>query len=79
VGTGSVRHLVLPVVTLALPFVAYIARLARGSLLEVLQAPYLRSHGPKGSRAARCLQRHALKPTILPVVSFSRACGRARC
>ena len=51
---GSVRHLVLPVVTLALPFVAYIARLTRGSLLEVLQAPYLRPHGPKDLRAARC-------------------------
>ena len=45
---GSVRHLVLPVVTLALPFVAYIARLARGSLLEVLQAPYLRAARAKG-------------------------------
>ncbi|MGI9246485.1 MAG: ABC transporter permease, partial [Steroidobacteraceae bacterium] len=40
---GSLRHLVLPVCTLALPFVAYIARLTRGSLLEVLQAPYIRT------------------------------------
>ena len=67
---GSVRHLVLPVVTLALPFVAYIARLARGSLLEVLQAPYLRAARAKGLSSGALLRRHALKPTILPVVSF---------
>jgi oligopeptide transport system permease protein len=67
---GSVRHLVLPVVTLALPFVAYIARLARGSLLEVLQAPYLRAARAKGLARAALLRRHALKPTLLPVVSF---------
>ena len=67
---GSVRHVVLPVVTLALPFVAYIARLARGSLLEVLQAPYLRSARAKGLSRGALLRRHALKPTLLPVVSF---------
>ena len=67
---GSVRHLVLPVVTLALPFVAYIARLARGSLLEVLQAPNLRAARAKGLARGALLRRHALKPTILPVVSF---------
>jgi oligopeptide transport system permease protein len=67
---GSVRHLILPVVTLALPFVAYIARLARGSLLEVLQAPYLRAARAKGLARGALLRRHALKPTILPVVSF---------
>ena len=50
---GSVRHMVLPVITLALPFVAYIARLTRGSLLEVLQAPYLRAARAKGL-ASRC-------------------------
>jgi oligopeptide transport system permease protein len=67
---GSARHLVLPVVTLALPFVAYIARLARGSLLEVLQAPYLRAARAKGLARGALLRRHALKPTLLPVISF---------
>ncbi len=67
---GSLRHLVLPVVTLALPFVAYIARLARGSLLEVLQAPYMRAARAKGLSRGVLLRRHALKPTLLPVVSF---------
>jgi oligopeptide transport system permease protein len=66
----SLRHLLLPVVTLALPFVAYIARLTRGSLLEVLQAPYLRAARAKGLSRGALLRRHALKPTLMPVVSF---------
>ena len=67
---GSARHFVLPVVTLALPFVAYIARLTRGSLLEVLQAPYIRTARAKGLARGTLLRRHALKPTLLPVVSY---------
>jgi len=68
--SGSVRHMVLPVVTLALPFIAYVARLTRGSLLEVLQSPFIRTARAKGLGSAAILRRHALKPTILPVVSF---------
>lgn len=67
---GSLRHMVLPVATLALPFIAYVARLTRGSLLEVLQAPYIRTARAKGLGAAAILRRHALKPTLMPVVSF---------
>jgi oligopeptide transport system permease protein len=67
---GSLRHAVLPVVTLALPFVAYVARLTRGSLLEVLQSPHIRTARAKGLSERRILWHHALKPTILPVVSF---------
>jgi oligopeptide transport system permease protein len=67
---ADVRFLVMPVVTLALPFVAYIARLTRGSLLEVLQAPYMRAARAKGLAPAVLLRRHALKPTLMPVISF---------
>jgi oligopeptide transport system permease protein len=67
---GDARYLVLPVVTLAAPFVAYIARLARGSLLEVLEAPYMRAARAKGLSRGALMRRHALKPTLLPVVSF---------
>ena len=67
---GSARHMVLPVVTLALPYVAYLARLTRGSLLEVLQAPYIRTARAKGLAPSVILRRHALRPTLLPVVSF---------
>jgi oligopeptide transport system permease protein len=67
---GSASHMVLPVVTLALPYVAYLARLTRGSLLEVLQAPYIRTARAKGLAPGVILRRHALRPTLLPVVSF---------
>jgi len=67
---GSLRHLVLPVITLALPLIAYLARLTRGSLLEVLQSPYIRTARAKGLEPGVILRRHALKPTLLPVVSF---------
>jgi oligopeptide transport system permease protein len=68
--SGELRYAVLPVITLALPFVAYIARLTRGSLLEVLQSPHIRTARAKGLPESRILWRHAFKPTILPVVSF---------
>jgi oligopeptide transport system permease protein len=67
---GNLRYVVLPAITLALPFVAYIARLTRGSLLEVLQSPYIRTARAKGISSRAVLRRHALKPTLLPVVSF---------
>src|SRR5512137_2860037 len=67
---GSAKHLVLPVVTLALPLVAYLARLTRGSVLEVLQSPFIRTARAKGLDPGVILRRHALKPTLLPVVSF---------
>jgi oligopeptide transport system permease protein len=67
---SDARSLVLPVATLAAPFVAYVARLTRGSLLEVLQAPYIRAARAKGLSRGALMRRHALKPTLLPVVSF---------
>jgi oligopeptide transport system permease protein len=67
---GSLRHVVLPVITLGLPFVAYIARLTRGSLLEVLQSPHIRTARAKGLSRGVILRRHAMRPTLLPVLSF---------
>ena len=67
---GSLRHLVLPAVTLALPFVAYLARLMRGSLLEVLQSPFILTARAKGIGRRAVVRRHALQPALMPVVSF---------
>lgn len=67
---GAPRYLVLPVVTLALPVAAYLARLTRASLLEVLRAPYVRSARARGLGRVRVLWRHALPPALLPVVSY---------
>jgi oligopeptide transport system permease protein len=64
------RYLILPVVTLALPLIAYIARLIRGSLLEVLQSDYIRAARARGLGTRRIIWRHALPPALLPVVSY---------
>jgi len=67
---GAPRYLVLPVITLALPVMAYIARITRGSLLDVLRANYVRTARARGLGEARVIWRHALKPAMLPVVSY---------
>jgi len=67
---GAPRYLVLPVATLALPVAAYVARLTRASLLEVLGAHYVRSARARGLGASRVLWRHALRPALMPVVSY---------
>ena len=66
----SWQRMVLPVVTLALPVIAYIARLMRGSMIEVLHSNYIRTARAKGLPASMVIRRHALKPAILPVISY---------
>ena len=67
---GAASYLVLPVLTLALPIVAYVARITRGSLLEVLRTNYVRTARARGLGEMRVLWRHALRPALLPVVSY---------
>lgn len=69
-GWGGWSHLVLPAITLALPYVAYIARLMRGSLLEVLQQDFVRTARAKGVSEHRVIYRHAMRVAILPVATF---------
>jgi oligopeptide transport system permease protein len=66
----SVQRMVLPVITLALPAIAYIARLTRGSMIEVLHSNYIRTARAKGLPEHLVVRRHALKPALLPVISF---------
>ena len=66
----SVQRMILPVVTLALPVIAYIARLTRGSMIEVLHSNYIRTARAKGLPGHLVIRRHALKPALLPVISF---------
>jgi len=66
----SIQRMVLPVVTLALPVIAYIARLTRGSMIEVLHSNYIRTARAKGLPGYLVIRRHALKPALLPVISF---------
>ena len=67
---GDVRFLVLPVITLALPVTAYVARLTRDSMREVLRANFIRTARAKGLTTRVVLWRHALRPSLMPVVSY---------
>ncbi len=69
-GGGALRNLVLPVVALSLPYIAYVARILRASLSDVLHAPYIRTARAKGLPWRTVILRHALKPALLPLVSF---------
>jgi oligopeptide transport system permease protein len=68
---GGVKHLILPVITLSALYMAYIARLTRSGMLEVLRSNYIRTARAKGLSEFQILTRHALRGGLLPVVSFS--------
>jgi len=67
---GVVSFLVLPVITLALPVTAYVSRLMRNSVQEILRTNYIRSARAKGLPARTVFLRHALRPALMPVVSY---------
>lgn len=67
---GTVRDMVLPTVALALPTLAYVARLMRGSVLEVLRLPHVRTARAKGLSPLAVLWRHVLPPAFMPVLSY---------
>jgi len=69
-GDMTVRHLILPVITLALPQIAVIARLMRASMIEVLRSNYVRTARAKGLSETSVLLRHVLRAAILPLVSY---------
>ncbi len=69
-GDGSISFLILPVIVLAWPHIARISRLMRGALIEVLNSNYIRTARSKGLAPTAILWRHALKPALMPVVSY---------
>lgn len=69
-GWGSPQQLVLPVICLAAPYAAYIARLTRTGMLDVLSQDYIRTAQAKGLAPSRVVIHHALKGAVMPVVSF---------
>jgi oligopeptide transport system permease protein len=68
---GGIMSLVLPVVTLAMIYAAYIARLTRAGMLEVMRSDYIRTARAKGLPEWKVLLKHALRGGIVPVVSFT--------
>ncbi len=67
---GNWHYLVLPISVLAWPHAARISRLMRGSMLEVLSSNYVRTARSKGLGERLVLARHAIKPALIPVVSY---------
>ncbi len=68
---GEPKHLILPALTLSGVYIAYIARLTRSGMLEVLRADYIRTARAKGLAESAVVLRHALRGGIIPVVSFT--------
>lgn len=67
-GRGS--RLVLPVIALALPQIAYVTRLIRASMIDVLQSDFVRTARAHGLSGVSVIRYHALKPALLPLVSY---------
>jgi len=67
---GSFKHVVLPAITLGTVYAAYIARLTRGGVLEVVRADYIRTARAKGLKEMLVIWRHLLKGGLLPVVTY---------
>lgn len=69
-GWGEARHVVLPAVTLGTVYAAYVARLTRSGMLEVIRQDFVRTALAKGLPERTVVLRHVLRGGILPVVSF---------
>lgn len=67
---GQWQYLVMPVIALSTSFMASIARLTRSAMLEVLRSNFIRTARAKGLPDRTIIWRHALKPTLLPVISY---------
>jgi oligopeptide transport system permease protein len=67
---GALANMILPITVLALPQVAIISRLVRGSMVEVLRSNYVRTARAKGLPNHTVIFRHALRAALLPVVSY---------
>ncbi len=70
IGWGSFSQMILPMITLSLPFAAYIARLTRMGMLDVLGSDFVRTARAKGLSEKVVVTKHALKVAFLPVLSF---------
>lgn len=67
---GAAPNLVLPVIALASGYIASISRITRGSMIETLNSPFIRTARAKGLPARHILLKHALAPAMLPVISY---------
>lgn len=66
----DLKPLIMPALTLSFPYFAYIARLSRASILEILRSDYIRTARAKGLKESVVVVKHVLKGALLPVVSY---------
>jgi ABC-type dipeptide/oligopeptide/nickel transport system permease component len=71
VGDGSARYLVLPVLTIVIPRVAFMSRFVRGTMLDVLNEDYLRTARSKGLSERAVVYRHGLKNALIPILTIA--------
>lgn len=62
--------LIMPIITLMMPYFAYIARMSRGSLIEVMRSDYVRTARAKGLKEGVVIRKHVLKGAMLPIVTY---------
>ena len=67
---GALTSLILPVAALSIGYVAGLARITRGAMIEVLNSPYIRTARAKGLSMNSIVLRHALRPAMLPILSY---------
>lgn len=67
---GQIQFVIMPVIALSTSYLASIARLTRSSMLEVLNSNFIRTAKAKGLPQYKIVFYHALKPTLLPVISY---------
>jgi len=69
-GNGEFKFLILPVMALCVAYIARISRITRGSMIEILHSDFIRTAKAKGLGVFRILFKHALKPALIPVISY---------
>ncbi|KAE9530136.1 oligopeptide ABC transporter permease OppB [Testudinibacter aquarius] len=67
---GMLINMLMPMTALSLSYIASIARITRGSMIEVLHSNFIRTAKAKGLPAHRIILKHALRPALLPVISY---------
>ena len=67
---GQVEYIVLPIIAMATSYIAQVARITRSNMIETLRSPFIRTARAKGIPRHKIVLRHALKPALIPVVSY---------
>ena len=67
---GAIEYMVLPIIAMSFLYVATFARITRGSMIETLNSNFIRTARSKGLSLPRIVMKHALRPAMLPVVSY---------